>query len=425
VGVLQVSAELAEVFAEVFAADGNHDGAKLALCGDGRIFCDERDGLLAPAMPGRESLLALVRSRVSRGGESGQFELKESAGHYLVSYAALGQFDVYLVSLSDMSPLDAAIQKERLRVMAMVTAVFALLLLAIYALTGALLRRLDLTVARSRQVAAGDLYASFQMPGNDEISELSGHIHAMMDKIRELFALSERRNLAAREAQMRSFYSQINAHFIYNTLENIKMMAEVDGQFRVADSLSSLGRLLRYSLKWDSQYVGVSQEIAHIRNYLALVSLRFEFRISFVASVDADAERYFILKMLLQPLVENAVKHGLEPVGRDGTIELIVARADGRLRVELRDNGAGLSPENLSRLNRALSEGELGVDAAGQEDRGIGLTNIRRRLALQYAPGEYGFTASETDGGGLTLSLELPLITALDGSREDHESVSG
>jgi two-component system, sensor histidine kinase YesM len=407
IGVLEVSARLEDVLAEVYAAESNPSEACLAVEESGRAYVSPSSSLL-PADPlARSRLVRDIGSRVSRGEGGGHFEVGGSSGSFLASYGELGQFGLSIVVVSDMRPLRAAIGRERSVVIGLLLAIFLALLSCTYVLTTILLKRLELTVSRLRAAGEGELDTSFIIPGGDEVSELSVHIQGMVEKIRELFALSERRNEAAREAQMRSFYSQINAHFIYNTLENIKMMAEVDGQFRVADALGGLGRLLRYSLKWDSQFVSLAQEVGHIRNYLKLIELRFNFVIDFSAELEPGVERLLILKMILQPLVENAVLHGLEPLGRDGRIELTARAVDGRLVIELSDDGAGLSPEGLAAFNRE----------ATPEGRGIGVANVRERLALFFEEGSRCLVARPREGGGLTLRIELPLIEAPEDAR--------
>jgi two-component system sensor histidine kinase YesM len=412
VGVLEVSARLEEVLAEVFSPDPNPAESCLALGGDGRVYIAAQPSLLPADTNKRARIIADIRGRVGRGEGSGHFELSGPAGSFLVSYSELGQFGLSIVALSDMQPIRAAIGRERAVVIGLLLAIFLALLSVTYALTTVLLKRLELTLRRLRLASEGDLETPFTLPGNDEISELSARIQAMVEKIRELFALSERRNEAAREAQVRSFYSQINAHFIYNTLENIKMMAEMDGQFREADAIGSLGRLLRYSLKWDSQYVDLAQEVGHIRNYLKLIALRFDFRIGFDAELEPGVERCYILKMILQPLVENAVLHGIEPLGRDGLIELRAAKAGGRLCIELRDDGSGLSPEGIAVFN-----GEVPASTDSSARNGIGVANARERLALFFGQGAFRLEAEARMGGGLLVRLELPLISSLEGLR--------
>jgi Predicted signal transduction protein with a C-terminal ATPase domain len=418
VGLLEVSARLEDVIAEVYAAEANPSEACLAVASDGRAYVSPSASLL-PADPVARALLVRdIGERVSRGEGGGHFEIGGSSGSFLASYGELGQFGLSIVVLSDMRPMRAAIGRERTVVIGFLLAIFLALLSCTYILTTILLKRLELTVSRLGAASEGELDASFLIPGNDEVSELSVHIQRMVEKIRELFALAERRNEAARDAQMRSFYSQINAHFIYNTIENIKMMAEVDGQFRVADALGGLGRLLRYSLKWDSQFVSLAQEVGHIRNYLRLIALRFDFAIGFSADLEPGVERLLILKMVLQPLVENAVLHGLEPLGRDGRIELVARAADGRLVIELSDDGVGLSPEGLAVFNQKPSPGDESTGGPESQGRGLGVANVRERLALFFEEDARCLVARPREGGGLTLRIELPAIESPGDARQ-------
>ena len=146
-----------------------------------------------------------------------------------------------------------------------------------------------------------------------------------------------------KNSEIKALQNQINVHFIYNVLESIKMMAEIDEKYEISDAVTSLGKLLRYGMKFSSKNVTVEQEIEYIRNYLDLINLRFDFEIILAINIPQFIYKQEIPKMTLQPIVENAIYHGIEELAEDSSI-YIKGYVEGEdILIEITDSGKGMN----------------------------------------------------------------------------------
>lgn len=149
------------------------------------------------------------------------------------------------------------------------------------------------------------------------MGQLGHEIDIMLDTIERLMNENLARELLMKNSEIKALQNQINVHFIYNVLESIKMMAEIDEKYEISDAVTSLGKLLRYGMKFSSKNVTVEQEIEYIRNYLDLINLRFDFEIILAINIPQFIYKQEIPKMTLQPIVENAIYHGIEELAED------------------------------------------------------------------------------------------------------------
>ncbi|MBR5157470.1 MAG: histidine kinase [Clostridia bacterium] len=243
-----------------------------------------------------------------------------------------------------------------------------------------------------------------------EFETLSQHINTMLDKSEELFhkvvhtqqELYEL-ELSNKEAAIYALQSQINPHFLYNTLECMSAVAMLYGATRVVDMVESLSRMFRYSMDGNREST-VGEEIGILEDYLSIMRNRFPDSFDTELDFDDDVWNKRTLRMLFQPIAENSVKHGFVDCGRRGLLK-IKGYADGdKLVVEFFDNGGGMSEEKLIKL---LSE----INSSSQSpytNRAVGLANINRRIRLQYGNG-YGIAIMSKQNEFTEIRLELPL----------------
>ena len=182
------------------------------------------------------------------------------------------------------------------------------------------------------------------------------------------------------------------------------MMAEIDEKYEIADAVTSLGKLLRYSMKWDRKTVALFEEIAYIQNYIALMNLRFDYELTFQVEVPDSLLYQEVPKISLQPIVENAVVHGAAALGRDSTV-FLRGRVEGDCcLLEITDEGQGLSQEQLVRLERQIAGLEATRSTSGN---GIGLKNVQDRIQMTFGE-EYGLRVQSQPGHGTTIQVMLP-----------------
>ena len=245
-----------------------------------------------------------------------------------------------------------------------------------------------------RKVQKGNLEVRVPICSTDEIGELSEQVNTMLERITCLMDESIKGEILVKDSEIRALQNQINAHFIYNVLESIKMMAEIDSKYDISDAVTALGRLLRYSIKWVSKNVTVEEEIDYIKNYLALINLRFDNEVYLSLNIPSTIYKQKIPKMSLQPIIENAIYHGIEGLEEDTNIYIKGMVYDEYCTIEITDAGRGMSEEQLDRLCKKIS-GEI-VDS-GSSGNGIGLKNVQDRIKVSFGD-DYGISiASKVD----------------------------
>lgn len=277
-----------------------------------------------------------------------------------------------------------------------------------------LLRQFYEILKSIRKVQKGDLHVVIENCGKDEMGELGTQINKMLERIRQLMDDNLKREMLVKNSEIRALQNQINAHFIYNVLESIKMMAEIDEEYAISDAVTSLGKLLRYSMKWVSNNVLVEQELEYIKNYMALINLRFDYEIYLSLNIPELILKQEIPKMSLQPIVENAIYHGIEQMAEDTNIYIkgIVEGKD--CIIEITDAGRGMSQEEVERLEKKIA-GEL--DSNGGSGNGIGLKNVQDRIHISFGE-EYGIGIDSALGCYTKIRVRIPITHPEAGEEE-------
>ena len=241
--------------------------------------------------------------------------------------------------------------------------------------------------------------------GSDEISEMGKQINKMISSLESLNEENIRKQLLVKNAEIKSLQNQINAHFMYNVLETIKMMAEIKEEFDISDAITSLGQMFRYSMKWTSGMVELKEEIHYIKNYLNLLNLRFDYEIYLSLNIPDKYMSLRIPKMSLQPLVENSVYHGIENVAEDTYIYIKAFEEDNVVSIEVSDAGTGMSEHTLKLLRERINNtGETDET----KEHGRALYNVSQRLKMYFGP-EYGLQIFSKEGLYTKVLIQIPL----------------
>ena len=249
--------------------------------------------------------------------------------------------------------------------------------------------------------------------GSDELMDLFVEMKTMIENIksrdREIYQDKiTKQQLVNRQQEMefKMLSSQINPHFLYNTLESIRMKAYLNGDTEVAYAVKLLGKTMRHVLESGSSTVSLRSELTHVKNYLEIMKIRFKDKLNydFSGTEQIDCENYKMLPLLLQPIVENAVSHGLEEKEHGGKVQISIGTnpAEGLLFVTVADNGCGIRREQLDELRKTIDSGQDAVT------KGIGLQNVHKRLKMFYGE-RYGLKIESEQGAGTTVTIVLPL----------------
>lgn len=244
---------------------------------------------------------------------------------------------------------------------------------------------------------------------NDEVGEIAGNINAMKRRIQELTQNQYLLEIKTTEARLKMLQSQINPHFLYNTLDNIYCIAQIEEIDLISDLTKNLSEMLRYSIDTKKMLVTLEEEMHYLKAYLHIINIRYEDRITLHVNVDKNLWGAGVFKLMLQPLVENACLHGILPSGTTkGIITISAKRRQDDMVIEVRNNGAAISDENLAALYKKLAGGQEG-EGEYKKGFGIGLENVNERLQLFYGK-EYGLKIEKIGNWGTLVRVRQKYI---------------
>ena len=273
------------------------------------------------------------------------------------------------------------------------------------------IRRLEQSV---KELEAGAREVAIKEDGCYEVRRLAHSIASMVSTMRHLMddiILQEKRK---RRSELEVLQSQINPHFLYNTLDSVIWMTEAGRYDEAIQMVTSLARLFRIALSRGRSFIPLADELEHARHYMTIQQIRYQDR--FTASVRAEegTEGLYTLKLIVQPLLENAIYHGMAGCEEDGRITVAAKREGGDLLIDVSDNGVGMPPEVVERL---LDESRPQTRSSGS---GIGVRNVHRRIRLTFGEG-YGLEVFSEPDEGTTVRIRLPALTAEEAARLQRE----
>ncbi|MCI7130180.1 MAG: sensor histidine kinase [Lachnospiraceae bacterium] len=252
-------------------------------------------------------------------------------------------------------------------------------------------------------VAHGDFGARAETNGPMEIAELSGsvndmtvHLEAMVKKIKE-------DESKMRHAELRLLQEQINPHFLYNTLDTIVWLIESDSTDEAVDMVVSLSQFFRLVLSHGAEYISIREEEQHIRSYLKIQQARYHDILDYEINIAPDIYPYKILKLTLQPLVENALYHGIKYKRAMGKITITGMMQDRKIVLTVQDNGVGMEPEKLAHLRREIER------PCKDTEGGFGLANVNERIRMYFGD-YYGMQIDSVQGVGTTVTVTIPAL---------------
>ncbi len=255
-----------------------------------------------------------------------------------------------------------------------------------------------------RKVEQGELQVTFPVTGHDEVGRLGGAFNTMVSKLSELGYLLYETEIREKDAQIAALQSKINPHFLYNTLGTISMNAELEGNRDIVTMANNLSRMLRYSLSSRQEIVTLKDELKHVNGYMAIQMIRYGERIRFREEIEERALICVVIPLIVQPIVENAINHGLDRGVGSGLIRLTGSEKAGVLTLAIEDDGIGMTNDELERIRSRLRQSK---DLGGKS--GNGLLNVHRRILLHYGE-PYGLTFESMPYQGLKVTMTLPAV---------------
>jgi len=265
--------------------------------------------------------------------------------------------------------------------------------------------RLSMPILRLRStmrvVEQGNFDVTTDITRRDEIGDLARDFNIMIARIKELVRTNAREQEEKRKSELMALQNQITPHFLYNTLDSIVWMAEGQRNEEVVKMVSALARLLRLSISRGEELVAIRDEIAHIGHYLTIQKMRYRDKLDFDISVEEEILGLYVPKVILQPLVENAIYHGIKNNDEGGCVTVRGSSNNGTVVLSVGDDGVGMTKVQI--------EGILAEGATARQQRRVGVRNVHDRIQL-YFGADYGLRFFSETGRGTTVEIHLPRV---------------
>ena len=252
----------------------------------------------------------------------------------------------------------------------------------------------------------GNYNVRAQEEGIGELKNVSIYFNIMADKLQEQMEEIRRNEREKQKMEKKLLQSQINPHFLYNTLDSIIWMIRSEEYDGAGEMVSLLAKFFRTSLSQGKDMIPLEKELEHATSYLAIQNIRFKDKFEFHVDADQELLKYFCPKLSIQPLLENAIYHGMEGMYEDGEIEIRVYEKDGDIKIDVSDNGPGMTQEKIDYImhNKVVSS---------RRGSGIGVCNVNERIQLIYGK-NYGITISSELDEGTVATITIPKMEEMD-----------
>lgn len=318
-------------------------------------------------------------------------------GVYYISSEACGTYRVYAAL-----PCGDVLRTARFLLL-MVLVFFAAMIAAIQISTKRVAqektRVIDEIATACDLVSHGNLNTELTISSHDEFQVIAQAYNTMLENVRKSMEKSVKLGRDTAVAQIRQMESQFNPHFLFNTLENIRFMVRLDPSAADA-AMVQLAQLMRYSIKQEGMTVSLKEDLRYIESYMSILKMRFGSRLSYETRIPDELMRRRIPKLIVQPILENAVKYGMEKK-RELKIEIEARCVGERLEISIRDNGPGIEPEVMETLTQYMENPDM------ERKTSFGLMNVHDRLRLMYGK-RYGIRIQTQQGRTTEVVLSLP-----------------
>lgn len=328
----------------------------------------------------------------------------------LVSYSTSTALNWKLISYVSLSSLYADVYKVRKTIV--VACLIAVLLMSLIGVLMSVdfVSSIGKLVSGMERVRKGENDVTIALDRKDEIGFMGEAFNHMISEITTLEKWVFREQLTRKEAELKALQSQINPHFLFNTLETVNWMAILNNVPEISKTITALSSLMEASIMRGDAFIPLGEEFSYIDNFIYILTKRFEGRLTVEKQTDPDALDVVIPKLLIQPLVENAVYHGVENSRGQCRVYIGAQIIKQILCITVEDNGAGMDEQELTTLMAQLAvEDNTYFAANGQNKRkGVGLNNVNRRIKLYYGP-EYGLEIESKKGEYTRILVNIPL----------------
>ncbi|MCG8502937.1 MAG: sensor histidine kinase [Firmicutes bacterium] len=331
--------------------------------------------------------------------KTGYYKIRWNDEHYLVTYYNIGHVDWTLLNLV---PLDELVKENKIIQRVVLLGILSSIIVCIIVVF--IFSVKVLSPLRQVRTLMGSLEnehfdVNMDIRGNDEIALLGISFNKMSKRLKTLMEVVYATRLKQKEAELKALQAQINPHFLYNTLDTIYWMGRIENAFETSKLVEALAKLFRLSLNKGNEFTTVRNEVEHLENYIIIQQKRYEDIIDFSINLSEEVLDCKVVKLILQPLVENAIYHGIEKKGQKGTIDIMIEKKNDRLLYIITDNGQGADEKEINGLLQNVTN----------HNRGFGIKNVNDRIKLYFGE-EYGLQFHSTPGIGTKVIVVQPYL---------------
>lgn len=410
-GFIEVSMLLVDFFESTLWHQS--DTTSYYLIKDGQpIIVDENNAFFKK----RLSLMPIISkaSTAQSKGDHGKIELRVNQETFYLLYRYMEPLDAYIYQISSIDSMMTILDKTGYSITVAVIIAIGVLIVITSIVTLLLTNKIRLLRASIRRVESGDLNVIIPVTGSDEVDEVAKHFNHMVVKIRDLIDKLIAKEVAVKDIEIKALQSQINSHFLHNVLESIRILAVLENNQEIAAATGSLGKLMRYSMNWEKQLATIKEEITLVESYIHLINLISDGTIVFKYQVENKLLDVKLSKMLIQPIVENAIKHGIQSIKKNGEVALhvITNPQKSSLQIVIMDDGKGMDEEELQNIRQYIVD--VKGDKPTEEQHAIGLRNVDERIKYLYGEA-YGITIVSEKSKGTKVTLSLPYKDSVGG----------
>lgn len=354
-----------------------------------------------------------IQSIIKKKYRSGSFGETIQGESVLVSYRQIGSLGWTVVSVSPITDLNGKLISFR-KVMYVVLALCMILAFVIALLLSANITNPIRKFIKSMSYAQeGNFDIQIQYKRKDEFTYLFSEYNKMILQIKELINKLYVSELKKKEAELKALQAQINPHFLYNTLDSINWIALRNKVPEISHMVTSLSDFFRYSLSKGRNIIPIEDEFRQVESYLTIQQVRFKERLAYTMQVEPEVYGHYTVKLILQPLVENSLLHGIEKRRGKGNISIKARKVDDQIVIEISDNGVGA---DVSELNAILQNNN-------SSGKSFGMINVNQRIVQVFGEG-WGIRYTDLDGLGITVTVTFPAVSTLEGldenAQDDH-----
>ena len=385
-----------------------------AIGDDGYLYIVDRMGEIV-YHPFKQTLTEAEKTECKNiiyNQKSGNYTQQSDGIQQDVTIKTVGYTGWLMASVTSQGSFSLGTPKGRLLVITLFL-FFATALVMLNSLVSSLVskpfQKLELAL---KKIEKGDMDVKLNITGAYEVRHLGKTIQKMAAQIKRLMEDIVREHEAKRKSELDSLQAQINPHFLYNTLDIIVWMIENERQSDASKVVTSLARFFRISLSKGNRIITVKDEIEHVNNYLAIQNMRYKNRFKYTVEIEEAVEELAVIKLILQPLVENAIYHGVEFMDGDGEIRIRAYSSKDELYLSVKDNGLGMTEDTVQKL----LDGEIQPSGKGS---GTGVVNVNQRIQLYFGE-QYGLQIYSEPDEGTEMRIHLPLVKYQDIKEEQR-----